>query len=189
LEIDDIHELEVARALAPLLDQSPNGLRRPAVIGLDFDGVLTDDRVSVDQDGTESVRCHRGDGHAIARLRQHVDVVVFSTEANPVVSARCRKLGIEAVQGLGFGKAKAVRTWARDRGVPLDDVLFVGNDVNDLETFGTVGIAVAVADAVPSVRRAADVVLTTRGGSGAIRELADLLLPLFNATQEGDTTS
>ena len=68
---------------------------------LDFDGVLTDDRVLVDQHGTEAVRCHRGDGWGIARLSESgVSVVVMSAERNPVVSARCQKLRIEAIRGL-----------------------------------------------------------------------------------------
>ena len=63
---------------------------------LDFDGVMTDDRVLVDQHGIESVACHRGDGWGIARLRDAgVPIVVLSTETNPVVAARCEKLRIE----------------------------------------------------------------------------------------------
>ena len=67
---------------------------------LDFDGVLTDNRVLVSQDGTEAVWCHRGDGWGIARLKERgaVRIIVISTEANRVVEARCRKLGLDFIQ-------------------------------------------------------------------------------------------
>ena len=66
-----------------------------------------------------------------------------------------------------------------DTGIRLDDVLFVGNDINDIECLRAVGTAVTVADAVPEARAISDVVLSRRGGHGAVRELCDLLLPLY----------
>jgi len=178
MEIDTPEDLELARHLASLLDAGGAQLRLPvpALLALDFDGVFTDNRVLVDEDGREAVWCHRGDGHGLAALREVVPIVVLSTEQNPVVAARCEKLGLPYVQGLGADKETALRRVARERGVDLEEVAFVGNDVNDLGCFAAAGLAVAVADAVPEVRAAADYVLSAAGGHGALRELADAVL-------------
>ena len=120
---------------------------------LDFDGVLTDNRVLVDQNGREAVLCHRGDGWGIARLVEAgVGVVVISTERNPVVTARCRKLGIECVQSCD-DKLAALQAVVRARALDRAAVAYVGNDVNDLSCINWVGISVAVADAVPEILR------------------------------------
>ena len=178
IEIDTPEDLEIARALAAVLDDEPPSLSLPvpAMVALDFDGVFTDNRVHVDESGRESVTCHRGDGHGLSLLKDRVPVVVLSTEANPVVAARCQKLGLPYEQGLGGRKVAALRHHAEGLGVELSKVLFVGNDVNDLECMEAVGTAVAVADAVPQVRAAAHAVLSRKGGDGALRELADALL-------------
>jgi N-acylneuraminate cytidylyltransferase len=157
---------------------------RVTLLALDFDGVLTDDRVWLDAQGTEWVAAHRGDGWGIARLlEQGVQVVVLSTETNPVVSARCRKLGIPAVQGV-LEKGAALQELLRQRGIDRESTVYVGNDVNDLPCFPIAGCAVAVADAHPSVRRAADMVLRSEGGRGAVRELCDILLERQTARRE-----
>ena len=143
---------------------------------LDFDGVLTDNRVWLDAEGTEWVAAHRGDGWGIARLLESgVQVVVLSTETNPVVAARCRKLGIPAIQGVRE-KGPALLDLLRERGVAHDRVVYVGNDVNDLPCFPLAGCAVTVADGHPKALQQADWVLRARGGRGAVRELCDILL-------------
>lgn len=142
----------------------------------DFDGVMTDDRVLVRQDGRESVFCHRGDGMGVALLkRAGIPVAVLSTEENPVVAARCEKLGIACVQGIGK-KGEAVERIASEHGVPLEAVAFVGNDVNDLPAMERAGFSLAVSDAHPEVKKRADRVLSKEGGRGAVREVCDLLL-------------
>jgi YrbI family 3-deoxy-D-manno-octulosonate 8-phosphate phosphatase len=146
------------------------------LLALDFDGVLTDNRVLVDQDGHEAVWCHRGDGWGIARLLEAgVSVVVISTETNPVVAARCRKLGIPAVQGCA-DKQGALRSEADERHLSREHVAYVGNDVNDLACLGWAAISIAVADAVPAVRAVARLITSAPGGYGAVREVADWIL-------------
>jgi N-acylneuraminate cytidylyltransferase len=143
---------------------------------LDFDGVLTDNRVWVDSSGTESVAAHRGDGWGIAELKQSgVQVLILSTEINPVVSARAEKLGIPVIQG-AVDKAAALRAWFEDSAVDASQTIFVGNDVNDLPCFPLVGFACVVADAHPQARSQADHVLGTGGGHGAVRELSDWIM-------------
>jgi YrbI family 3-deoxy-D-manno-octulosonate 8-phosphate phosphatase len=143
---------------------------------LDFDGVMTDDRVLVDQHGIESVWCHRGDGMGIARLRDAgVPIVVLSTETNPVVGARCAKLRIDVMQSCD-DKLRQLRQLAGTRGVAASRIAFVGNDVNDLPGLHWVGVPIAVADAAPDVRAACRYVTRRPGGHGAVREVAEWIL-------------
>lgn len=143
---------------------------------LDFDGVMTDDRVLVDQHGIESVWCHRGDGWGIARLRDAgVPIVVLSTETNPVVTARCEKLRIDVMQSCD-DKLRQLRQLAGARGVAASRVAFVGNDLNDLPGLRWVGVPIAVADAAPDVRAACRYVTHRPGGRGAVREVAEWIL-------------
>jgi N-acylneuraminate cytidylyltransferase len=159
----------------------PGGSRRRipsevALLILDFDGVLSDNRVWIDADAQEMVAAHRGDGWGLARLKEAgVPVFVLSTETNPVVTARCEKLNIPVWQGLEE-KGVALERLLAERGVAGEDVIYLGNDVNDLPCFPIVGWAVAVADAHPDVLSKADHVLKLPGGRGAVRELCDLIL-------------
>jgi YrbI family 3-deoxy-D-manno-octulosonate 8-phosphate phosphatase len=177
LEIDDPADLERARLLAPLLDLADGvGVDQLDAIVLDFDGTLTDDRVTVDQDGRESVTVHRGDGLGIAALRRAgLDVLILSSERNPVVAARARKLAVPALYGIE-DKGTALAQWCADNGHVLQRTAYVGNDVNDLPCFEIVGWPIAVADAHHSVRARARIVTAARGGHGAVREIASRLL-------------
>jgi YrbI family 3-deoxy-D-manno-octulosonate 8-phosphate phosphatase len=91
------------------------------------------------------------------------------------VRARAEKLGVEVAHGLQ-DKVAALRGWADAHGIPLARIAYLGNDVNDLPAMDAVGWPVAVADARPEVLAAARVVLEHRGGTGAVRELADRVL-------------
>ncbi|MFJ8697392.1 cytidylyltransferase domain-containing protein [Streptomyces roseolilacinus] len=177
LEIDDPHDLARARALAPLLDpvDTPTRADVDAVV-LDFDGTQTDDRVLVDSDGRELVAVHRGDGLGVAALRRAgLHLLILSTEKNPVVAARARKLHVPVLHGIDR-KDAALKHWCEEYGVDPQRVLYAGNDVNDLPCLGLVGWPVAVADAHAAVRAAARAVTTARGGAGAVREIAAWLL-------------
>ncbi|MFJ8664727.1 cytidylyltransferase domain-containing protein [Streptomyces sp. NPDC093600] len=177
LEIDDPHDLARARALAPLLD-TPTTPRIDDVdaVVLDFDGTQTDDRVHIDGEGREFVSVHRGDGLGIAALRRAgLPLLILSTEQNPVVAARARKLKIPVLHGIDR-KDLALKQWCEEQGIDPQRVLYAGNDVNDLPCFHLVGWPVAVSSAHDSVRAAARAVTVTPGGSGAIREIAAWLL-------------
>ncbi|WP_086741145.1 N-acylneuraminate cytidylyltransferase [Streptomyces glaucescens] len=180
LEIDDPHDLARARALAPLFDaEGPGALPTAADIDavvLDFDGTQTDDRVLIDSDGREFVSVHRGDGLGIAALRKAgLKLLILSTEQNPVVAARARKLKLPVLHGIDR-KDLALKQWCEEQGIAPERVLYVGNDVNDLGCFALVGWPVAVASAHDVVRGAARAVTTLPGGDGAIREIADWIL-------------
>lgn len=180
LEIDDPHELARARALAPLFDAArPGALPTAADIDavvLDFDGTQTDDRVLIDSDGREFVSVHRGDGLGIGALRRSgLKMLILSTEQNPVVAARARKLRLPVLHGIDR-KDLALKQWCEEQGIAPERVLYVGNDVNDLPCFALVGWPVAVASAHDVVRGAARAVTTLPGGDGAIREIAGWIL-------------
>jgi N-acylneuraminate cytidylyltransferase len=160
---------------------SPGRQRRPMpntikLLVLDFDGVLTDNRVWVNQDGVESVAANRSDSYGLGMLRKAgIESMVISKEANPVVAARCKKMNVPYLQSID-DKEKALKNLLAERKLDASQVVFIGNDVNDLPGFRVAGWSVAVADALPEVIREADYVLSNRGGHGAVRELCDLIL-------------
>jgi YrbI family 3-deoxy-D-manno-octulosonate 8-phosphate phosphatase len=176
-QVDEPEDLEVVEMLLTK-NAPPANLPDTSMVQLlvlDFDGVMTDNRVLVNQDGTEAVWCHRGDGWGIERLKEiGVEILVLSTEANSVVEARCRKLGIACIQACS-DKLLALEELARKRSLGPEKVAYVGNDVNDLDCLRWAGFAIAVADAVPEVRRVATFVTSRPGGGGAVREVCDLL--------------
>ena len=148
---------------------------RVELVVFDFDGVMTDNRVWVDQDGREMVAANRSDSLGLSRMRgAGVDALVLSREVNPVVAARCRKLDVPFIQG-ETDKAQALINIIKKRQIAPEHVVYVGNDINDLPCFPVVGCAVAVADALPEVSEQADLVLSQRGGHGAVREICDLI--------------
>ncbi|MCC7418316.1 MAG: HAD hydrolase family protein [Acidobacteria bacterium] len=151
-------------------------IARVRLVVFDFDGVFTDNTVYVAEDGTESVRCWRGDGLGLARLREAgIPAVVLSTERNPVVASRSRKLNVRCIHGCD-DKLSALRALAAELGVALFDVAYVGNDVNDLACLEAVGLPIVVRDAHPDVAGAALLRTTAEGGRGAVREICDRLV-------------
>ena len=174
IEIDDAHQLRVARALATLHEVPPSIPVRAVVT--DFDGVHTDDTAIIAADGGETVRVSREDGMGVALLRRAgVPLLILSTEVNPVVRARADKLRVPVLHGID-DKETALRDWARENDVALADIAYLGNDVNDLPAMRIVGWPVAVANAHAQVRAEARVVLRRRGGEGAVRELIERVL-------------
>ncbi len=158
-------------------------MRRPAgdelrAIGLvvfDFDGVFTDNRVWVNGAGEESVACWRGDGIGLRRLDEvGVPCVIVSTEPNPVVAQRARKLGARCVHGVA-DKLVVLHDESVAAGVGLDAVAYVGNDVNDASCLQVVGMPVVPADAWTEVVPLARWVLQRPGGHGCVREVCDAI--------------
>jgi N-acylneuraminate cytidylyltransferase len=145
---------------------------------LDFDGVITDNRVWVNETGLEMIAANRGDSLIMGKLKQSgTDVVILSSEVNPVVAARARKMKIEAIHGVGLDNKQAVlENLLKERNIDPSQVVYIGNDINDLPCFEFVGWGVAVADAQPEVIRAADYITVKTGGHGAVREICDLIL-------------
>ena len=146
---------------------------------LDFDGVLTNNKVYLDENGKETVRCDRGDGLGLEVLRKKRDikVVIISKEANKVVSARAKKLKLDCYQEVD-PKVDFFKSYVEKSGVTLEETCFVGNDVNDIDCLKIAGLSVGVKDSYPEVLEMVDYVTERKGGDGAVRELCDLLISL-----------
>ncbi len=153
------------------------------LVAFDFDGVFTDNTVWVTQDGVESVRCWRSDGLGLARLSQvGVRAFIVSTEANPVVSARAKKLLLPCKQAVA-DKAIAILEICSELNIPPELTMFVGNDINDISAFKVVGFPVAVADAYPETAPHVMFHTSKAGGLGAVREVCDLIVDACQAVQ------
>jgi len=141
----------------------------------DFDGVMTDNKVYVDQNGIEMVRVNRADGLGVAEIKKlDIDQIIISSETNPVVSMRAKKLSIQCLQGIE-NKKVALIDYCNKNNIDLNTVAYIGNDINDKEVMEIAGITLCPSDAHKSVRIISDHVLKTKGGDGVIRELLDLI--------------
>ena len=146
------------------------------IIVYDFDGVMTDNRVIIFQDGTEAVIANRADGLGVNRIRLlGIPQIILSSETNPVVRARAVKLDIDFITSCN-NKKLALIDYCKQNGYELQKVIYVGNDLNDLEVMQIVGFTVAPADAHPDIRALANLVMKAKGGEGVVRELSDLFI-------------
>jgi YrbI family 3-deoxy-D-manno-octulosonate 8-phosphate phosphatase len=144
----------------------------------DFDGVLTNNLVQINQDGIESVSCSRADGLAFDVLNKiGIPAYIMSTEINPVVTARAHKLKVQVIQGVG-DKALAVKKLINQKGFDLDNIFYVGNDVNDYNAMKLCGYTACPFDSNISIKKLADYTLSTKGGEGVVRELLENILKL-----------
>jgi len=152
------------------------------LVAFDFDGVFTDNMVYVMQDGSEAVRCFRGDGIGLQKLKDlDIETIIISTESNPVVSSRARKLKIRCLQDCKDKRA-ALDGVVQEKGISLTEVAFVGNDINDLPCLTSVGLPIVVQDAHHEVIHLALYQTEARGGFGAVREVCDLLEQTLTTT-------
>lgn len=153
----------------------------PSWIIFDFDGVFTDNRVLVGEDGTEYVFCNRADGLGVKMLRKAgMEMMVITTETNPVVQQRCRKLNLPVLVE-PEDKAARLQQWSRESGVSLRDVAYVGNDLNDLEAIQLCGTSFAPSDADVVILKIVTHVLPCKGGAGISKEIYRHYFPTLDA--------
>ena len=151
-------------------------IKKPECIFYDFDGVMTDNRVLVDQNGTESVFVNRSDGYGIAGIKEMgIPQIIVSTEVNPVVERRAEKLKLEVLHGV-HDKSTVVSEYCKEHGYNINNVIFMGNDLNDLPAMKLVGFRAAPADAEKEILEIADWISEKKGGYGAVRDLYRKLL-------------
>lgn len=139
------------------------------LIVYDFDGVMTDNLVLVSEDGKESVVCSRADGLGVEMISSlGIDQMIISTETNAVVEMRAKKIGIPVMYGVS-DKQKVLCDYCLGNHISLDRVLYVGNDVNDLEAMLLVGFPICPSDAYVEIKNIALYQLNAMGGerSGA----------------------
>jgi len=143
------------------------------LIVYDFDGVMTDNHVIIFQDGTEAVIVNRADGLGVDRFRNlGIPQLILSTETNPVVKARAAKLRLEVIVSCKDKKI-ALENYCAQKGYALNRVMYIGNDLNDLEVMEIVSFPVAPADAHPKIKKIAKLITEAKGGEGVVKELSD----------------
>ena len=144
----------------------------------DFDGVLTNNLVYINQNGEESVSCSRSDGLAFDVLRKlKIPAYIISTEHNLVVTERAKKLKIKAIQGVN-DKVKAIKKFSKDNTYSLKKIVYIGNDLNDFKAMKLCGFSVCPSDSHSEIKKIADIVLKTQGGEGIVRELLEDVLEI-----------
>lgn len=142
----------------------------------DFDGVLTNNFVQLDENGKESVSCSRADGLAFdVLLKLNKPSYILSTEKNLVVEARAKKLKIPAIQGVS-NKVEVIKKLADENSYRLKNILYVGNDINDYLVMQLCGYSVCPADSHTKIKSISDICLNTNGGNGVVRELLEEVL-------------
>ena len=139
----------------------------------DFDGVLTNNLIYLDENGTEHVSCSRADGLAFDVLRKlNKPVYILSTETNLVVKSRAKKLKVPVLQGI-CDKVEALKELSSVKGYDLKNILYVGNDLNDYHVMQTCGYSACPKDSHKMIKSIATVILKTRGGNGVVRDLLE----------------
>ena len=142
----------------------------------DFDGVMTDDKLYLDENGNESVRLNRSDGLAIiCFLKNNIKVIVISSEKNTVVKKRCEKLKIECFQGME-SKLDTLLEYCSKNSINNNELIYIGNDINDLEIINYTKFSMCPDDANTAIKKASSMILKTAGGDGVIREILDLFI-------------
>ena len=150
------------------------------LIVYDFDGVMTDNKVMLDEFGKETVTVNRGDGYGVGEIKKlGIEQVIISTETNNVVRKRAEKLKIDVINAVQ-DKKSTVENYCRERGYSLSETMFIGNDLNDFEAIMICGVKGAPADAEPEILEIADWISSKAGGDGVIRELYRILKRLDN---------
>ena len=143
------------------------------LIALDFDGVLTDNKVLLNEQGEEFVSCSRGDGLAFDALRKlKIKTTILSTEKNKVVSSRAKKLKIDAIQGVSNKKSE-LESLIKKFKLSKDEVIFVGNDINDINAMQLCEISFCPNDSHELVKEAATIILEAKGGDQIMREVIE----------------
>ncbi len=154
----------------------------PQLIVYDFDGVMTDNRALIDEHGNEFVFIHRGDGYGIRTIKDRLNIpqIILSTEECPIVARRAEKLKIPVIHNAGDSKKEILKKYCSDNGCNLNDVLYIGNDVNDAEAMTICGYKACPSDAEPEIAAISDFCFSAKGGYGVIRELYRILTEDIN---------
>lgn len=151
----------------------PNGVK---LLVTDFDGVHTDNSVTLDADGNETVRVNRSDGLGTRLLANAgVPTLILTSEELTPATVRASKLGLTCLHARGE-KGEILRLLSEQRQIDLSKIVYVGNDVNDYSAMTVAGTSIAVSDAHPSIMPVAHFITRLPGGGGAVREVIDRIL-------------
>ncbi len=149
------------------------------IIFFDFDGVFTNNKVIVSETGEESVVCYRGDGIGINQLiRLGYDLCVISSEINPLVKKRCKKLQIKCMHSVE-NKGILINQILKSKFLKKENAAFVGNDINDITAFQSVSLTIGVNDRNKLIDNYIGYLTDRNGGNGAVREICDKIVSLI----------
>ena len=152
---------------------SHNFSKQIKALVMDFDGVLTDNKVIVNEDGSESVTCSRDDGYAIEKIKElGIITLILTREKNDVVIARARKLNTEIIKG-EEEKLETLKKWCLKNDIFPEGLAYIGNDLPDLECLEYAKFSFCPSDAFVIVRKKAEFILSKKGGDGCIREILE----------------
>jgi 3-deoxy-D-manno-octulosonate 8-phosphate phosphatase (KDO 8-P phosphatase) len=159
--------------------QTPSSslLREIRLFATDVDGVLTDAGMYYSESGDEWKKFNTRDGMGIKLLqRAGLITAIVTQERTRLVARRAEKLAIPELHQGVMDKLSVIRDMAARHGISLQQVAYIGDDVNDVEALRAVGLSAAPADSLPQVLEIVDYVCTLKGGEGAVREMAELIL-------------
>jgi len=146
---------------------------RPQLFVYDFDGVMTDNTAILNEEGIESVVINRSDGLAVRYFYNlGIQQLILTTETSAVVNHRAKKLQIPIISG-SENKKEALTLYCQKNSIPLKNVLYIGNDLNDLEVMKCVGYPLCPSDAYPEIKAIAKWIIPVAGGKGVIRYLLE----------------
>jgi len=149
---------------------------------LDVDGTLTDNGIYVDENGIESKRFNAKDGVGILELiKKNIMVGIIShSERGDGIKSRASYLGIKHCYVGNEAKDEILLSWIKDENITLDEVAFIGDDINDISIIDIVGFSACPSDSSLPVKNKVSIILNTKGGYGCVREFSDLYLSQNN---------
>ncbi|MBO5590917.1 MAG: HAD-IIIA family hydrolase [Acidaminococcaceae bacterium] len=148
------------------------------LVALDMDGTLTDGSINIGADGELFKRFNAKDGLGITSARRHgLIIAVITGRKGPIVQRRAEELGIaeDVMSGIS-AKNQAILLLAEKHGLSMEEIAFMGDDLNDLPALLTVGLSAAPGDAAEDVKQRVDYITPHNGGQGAVRDLLELIL-------------
>lgn len=168
-----------------LSNEIKNKLKNIKLFLTDCDGCLTDGGMYYTENGDEIKKFSAYDGMGMSLLRKaEIRTGIVTGEDRELNRRRAKKLKLDFVESGCSDKGSVVRRICEDNQIALDEVVFVGDDINDLSALQIVGVSVCPANARLEVKGVADIILETKGGDGAIREIADMILQAQNIENE-----
>tara|TARA_B100000315_G_C14572339_1_gene586232 strand:- start:1073 stop:1606 length:534 start_codon:yes stop_codon:yes gene_type:complete len=160
-----------------LTDNVKRKIRRIRLVAMDVDGVLTDGGMYYSESGDEMKKFHSQDGMGIKLLQSAGIITSFVTsEQTNLVQRRGNRLQVHEIYQGTFEKKNVLSELCTKYNLSMEDVAFIGDDINDLDALKYVGFSVAPSNAVLAVREIVDFICECNGGAGAVREMSDLIL-------------
>ncbi|MBA6382405.1 3-deoxy-manno-octulosonate-8-phosphatase KdsC [Colwellia sp. BRX10-6] len=160
-----------------ITDTAFNTMKKIKLLICDIDGVFSDGRIYLGNDGEELKAFHTKDGYGIKALgASGVDVAVITGRTSNIVATRMSALNVKYIVQGEENKLPALKTMAKQLKLSLEEIAYIGDDMPDYECINAVGLGIAVQDAHPSILSIANYTTFNHGGFGAVREICDLIM-------------